>query len=605
MSVFEANLREMAKQSPELAAALRAAQGGRLEIRPTKSGYPTGFAQGRAIHSTYDPVKESTSWAAAQIVSCREGDVVLVFGIGLLYHVEALCKVLPLSIRIVVAVPDLVELHDACAVRALGDWARRVTWVWGVPHSMARRTMELGSSVKLMTYVPAARLHPDAHAAIEESVRRSIAHAVGGQLRIAVVGPIYGGSLPVTRSVVAALESLGHHVDWIDHSTHATSYQALARLKDARHRQVMQNKVAEFLSQLTLVRIAEHPPDLVLAMAQAPMTLSVLEHVRKKHFLTAMWFVENYRHLTYWQQMAAGFDFWFVIQRGACLDAFRHAGAKEIHYLPMAADLAAHKTVSLTSDEMEEFGADVSFVGAGYANRREILPQLITPEWRLKVWGNEWDGATAIEPVLQRGGARIDTETCIKVFNATTVNLNLHSHTGKGLDPDADFVNPRTFELAACGAFQLVDHRSLLGELFTQEEMATFRTVEELPQRIRAALHEADIRRGMARAAYDRVVREHTYRHRMKELLTQVGIAQPDRVGTILKGEREAAQLSRRCVDHPELVPLLKNFSVTQRVELEQVAERIRQRGPTAMLSREELLVLMLDEYRAQTRDLI
>jgi spore maturation protein CgeB len=91
----------------------------------------------------------------------------------------------------------------------------------------------------------------------------------------------------------------------------------------------------------------------------------------------------------------------------------------------------------------------------------------------------------------------------------------------------------------------------------------------------------------------------------MKELLTQVGMAQPDRVGTILKGGREAAQLSRRCVDHPELIPLLKNFPVTQRVELEQVAQRIRQRGPTATLSREELLVLMLDEYRAQTRDLI
>ena len=199
MSVFEANLREIVKQSPELAAALRAARGGRLEIRPTKSGHPTGFAQGRAIHSTYDPVKESTSWAAAQIVSCREGDVVLVFGIGLLYHVEALCKVLPPSIPLVVAVPDLVELHDACAVRAWGDWVRRVTWVWGAPHSMARRTMELGSCVRLMTYVPAARLHPDAYAAIEESVRRSIAHAAGGQLRIAVVGPIYGGSLPVTR----------------------------------------------------------------------------------------------------------------------------------------------------------------------------------------------------------------------------------------------------------------------------------------------------------------------------------------------------------------------------------------------------------------------
>lgn len=68
------------------------------------------------------------------------------------------------------------------------------------------------------------------------------------------------------------------------------------------------------------------------------MTLPVLEHLRKKKFLTAMWFVENYRHLTYWQQMAPGYDFWFVFQQGACLDAFRQAGARQVSYLPMAAD---------------------------------------------------------------------------------------------------------------------------------------------------------------------------------------------------------------------------------------------------------------------------
>src|SRR5262249_39313540 len=153
---------------------------------------------------------------------------------------------------------------------------------------------------------------------------------------------------------------------------------------------------ADFLSQVTLVRLAERPPDLVLAMAQAPMTSPVLEHLRKKRFLTAMWFVENYRHLTYWQQMATGFDFWFVIQRAGCWEAFRHAGAKQVHYLPMAADPAVHRTVTLTPAEQMEFGSDVSFVGAGYANRREILPRLVSPEWVFKVWGNEWEGAEGL-----------------------------------------------------------------------------------------------------------------------------------------------------------------------------------------------------------------
>ena len=42
-----------------------------------------------------------------------------------------------------------------------------------------------------------------------------------------------------------------------------------------------------------------------------------------------------------------------------------------------------------------------------------------------------------------------------------------------------------------------------------------------------------------------------------------------------------------------------------ERVELKDVAVRIRERGMTAVLSREDLLILMLDEYRMETRDLL
>ena len=42
-----------------------------------------------------------------------------------------------------------------------------------------------------------------------------------------------------------------------------------------------------------------------------------------------------------------------------------------------------------------------------------------------------------------------------------------------------------------------------------------------------------------------------------------------------------------------------------QRVELKDVAAHIRGKGPTATLKREELMVLMLDEYRSETRDLL
>jgi spore maturation protein CgeB len=193
----------------------------------------------------------------------------------------------------------------------------------------------------------------------------------------------------------------------------------------------------------------------------------------------------------------------------------------------------------------------------------------------------------------------------MKVFNATSINLNLHSTTGTGLDPQADFVNPRTFELAACGAFQLVDHRSLLPELFTGQEIASFRAFDEVPGQIQRWLRDPAARQAMGAAARARVLQAHTYAHRMKDLLAQIGLSQPDRVGAVLRGDRQQEALLARCADDAPLGTLLKEFPAGQRVELKDLAATIRSKGANTALNREELMVLMLDEYRSETRDLL
>ena len=604
MNSFEANVSRLSQRDSALAAALRQSGRGTLEIMPARSGVPAARAHGRWIHSAYDPIKEAQAWAESQ--SYQDGETIVVLGVGLLYHVEALCARLPRTVPVLLVIPDLAILADAAAARTWGDWMDRVSWVWGTTEAIIEQIASAGHPLRLITYAPAAALHGDSHRAIEAALQRRVAAQAGGQLRIAVVGPIYGGSLPTTGFVVRALESLGHHVRWLDHSVHATSYHQLELLKNTQHRLALQSKYAEMLSRITMAQLAEDPPDLVLSLAQAPLILPVLEHLKRKRFLTAMWFVENYRHLTYWQQLAAGYDFWFVIQQAPCIAALKQAGAKNVHYLPMAADPSVHRPLELTQAEREEYGSEVSFVGAGYANRRAIFPTLLRREWSFKLWGNEWDGATDLTSVLQRNGARIDTDTCQKVFNASVVNLNLHSWAGTGFDPEGDFVNPRTFELAACGAFQLTDRRSLMPDLFAPNEVATVSASEELSHEIARWLRDPEQRLVMAGKARQRMLAEHTYAHRMRDLLSQIGVGSPDRIGSILRGARQAEALASTAADSfPSLAATLRTFPSTQRVELKQLAAQIRSRGPMGVLSREDLMVLMLDEYRSETKDLV
>ncbi|WP_447977036.1 CgeB family protein [Candidatus Nitrospira bockiana] len=605
MNLFDMNLAALSRVDPDLASALRNAGGGALCLSQARNGLPTASRLQRPIHSLYDPASEASAWAESIAPDCRPGEMIVVLGVGLLYQVEALREIIPRDAPLAVAVPDLRELHDACQVRDCSGWIGSIRWVYGEASRMAERLSEAGHRIRVVTYAPAAQHHAEAHKAVEALLRARLARQAGGQLHVAVVGPLYGGSLPIARYTVSALERLGHRVSWIDHSVHASSYDAMAALADPRHRLLLESRLADLLGQVTLARLAEDPPDLVLALAQAPLALPLLEHLRRKRFLTAIWFVENFRHLTYWQQVAAGYDYWFVIQRDACEAALRRAGARDVSYLPVAADPGVHRPVVLSPDERNRYGAQVSFVGAGYPNRRAILPTLIGGPWTVKVWGNEWEGAGALTAVLQGNGQRIDTDACVKVFNSSTINLNLHSYTGPGLDPEADFVNPRTFELAACGAFQLVDRRALLPELFTELEVATFEAPEHLGTAVARWLDDEPGRRRLTEAARRRVLAEHTYEHRLKALLAHVGMREPDRVGAVLHGERSAGTLLKAAGDEPELATLLKSHPPGERLELKQVAARIRTRGATRTLSREELLILLLDEYRGERRDLL
>ncbi len=605
MSLLQKNLEVLQKYESGLVIRLREASGGMLSIHTAKNGMPSATVSGRQIHSAYDPLREAEQWARHQIKDWEQGETLVVLGVGLLYHIEALRAKLPHDVPIIVVVPNISELIDGLSVRSIEGWGQRVRWVWGDVEHMASQVTQEAKRIRLLSYEPALGVNHSVYEAVRLQLRELMAKRVNGTLHIMVVGPIYGGSLPIGGYVVRALEALGHRVSWIDHSLHYPGYKNLETIHDDRLRLTVQQRFSDTLGVISLAHVAEDPPDLVVAMSQAPLSMAVLEQMRRKKVLTVMWFMENFRHLTYWQQMIGGYDFWFVMQQAACLEAFKKAGALQVSYLPLAADPTIHQPVELTAAEQQELGADVSFLGAGYRNRRELLPALVGQEWSFKLWGNEWERAGLLDTVLQRNGARIDTSTSVKIFNATTVNINLHSYTGEGFDPHGDSVNPRTFELASCGAFQVTDHRTLLPELFDETMMSVVKTPEELTPAVRQFLYEPDARREMATRSRKRVMTSHTYAHRMEVLLSTIGLTSPDRIGAILQGERHAEALLARSSECSELRSILERFPRTDRVELEDVARTIREKGPEAKLNREELLILMMDEYRQEKRDFL
>ena len=221
--------------------------------------------------------------------------------------------------------------------------------------------------------------------------------------------------------------------------------------------------------------------------------------------------------LTYWRQIARRYDWFYAIQPGAFLERLAEAGAARPRYLPMACDPARHRPVELSTEERARFGADVSFAGATYHNRSRLFAALM--DFDIRLWGPDW-GGPGFGHKAGDGGRPFSLDEMIRVFAGTRVNLNVHSASHvNGLDPEPDYVNPRTFELASCGAFQLVDWRSPLADSFAPDEMVTFRDIGELRALISRYLAREDDRRAIAARAQARAHAEHTYLHRVRTVL--------------------------------------------------------------------------------------
>lgn len=414
--------------------------------------------------------------------------------------------------------------------------------------------------------------------------------------RVLLVLPMYGGSLPIGRYCAEALARLGHSVEVFEAPAFHGAFTALGDLRVTADRLAfLENSFLQVVSQAVLAKAETFEPDLVLSLAQAPLSQQALKRLRRDGVATAMWFVEDHALFTYWRAFAPLYDYFAVIQIVPFFERLQEIGCDKLLYLPLAADPEFHRPLRLSPAERRQFGSDVSFLGAGYPNRRRAFLQLLGHD--LKIWGTEWEGEPALADRVQRAGARIPPEEAVRIFNASAVNLNLHSSVRPGeLVARGDFVNPRTFELAACGAFQLVDQRELMDELFAPGELETFVDMEELKEKIAHFLAHPQERAAIADRGRERVLRDHTYERRMETLLTFIARDRPGWPKARGAGDPSLAELPEDLRE--QVGALLERLRLPADVPFaDLVAALRREQGKLTEL---ETSLLFLDEWKKQ-----
>lgn len=102
-----------------------------------------------------------------------------------------------------------------------------------------------------------------------------------------------------------------------------------------------------------------------------------------------------------------------------------------------------------------------------------------------------------------------------RVYGSTGINFNATSLQMRAA------VNQRVFDVPAAGGFLITDFREQLAELFTVgEEVACFREPGEIAELVGFYLNHPEVRQQITARARTRVLKEHTYQHRVAAMLS-------------------------------------------------------------------------------------
>lgn len=272
-------------------------------------------------------------------------------------------------------------------------------------------------------------------------------------------------------------------------------------------------------------------PDLVLVLNALhvfpPDHAAHLDQLRAAGIRTAVWFVDDPYFTEYTVSLAPHYDYVFT-HEFSCVPFYEAAGSSRVYHLPLAAD-----TAFFSPDQVPPaYQYDICFIGNAFWNRvalfDELAPYLAGK--RVLIGGAFWErlGRKDILGPFIREGWIAPAETRL-YYNGAKIVINLHRPTEQGQDnhntaglPGCS-VNPRTYEIAACGALQLTDVREELSQLYRPGfDIETFGSAVELKEKLEYYLTNERQRAELAWRGLWTTRTRHTYIDRLGRLLATV-----------------------------------------------------------------------------------
>ena len=224
-------------------------------------------------------------------------------------------------------------------------------------------------------------------------------------------------------------------------------------------------------------------------------------------------------------------DIYFhVVEQGdKRMGGFEEVTGHNFKTLPLAADKRLMQNIKFE----EKFAADISFIGTNLPQKREVFKTWLFPlakMYNLKLYGQDWTtfdkGLGWVQKVgqyfnipiiksIRKPKLKLEDEATI--YKSSKVCVNLHEDYQKESGGDC---NERAFKIPAYGGFQISDDVACLRKYFKDgEEIIIAKDKNDWYEKVEYYINNPEERAKIARAGYDRVLRDHTYHNRVSEII--------------------------------------------------------------------------------------
>lgn len=266
-----------------------------------------------------------------------------------------------------------------------------------------------------------------------------------------------------------------------------------------------------WLYNVLIEQIKEYRPDVLINLAMDGVTTSFLQEVKDRHRIFIMGLGEP--PVLFNKQDWRIYDLVLAPSEGM-VNYFRKTGLKT-ELLRFGFET---RILSLLEEDCQKT-FPVSFVGSvgdGHSWRSRLLEVLSGRLGnKLAIWAPAFEDLSSESALAKRyQGAAWGTDF-YKILAASQMTLNCH------IDIAGEYAdNMRLFEATGVGALLITDWKKNLHEMFELgKEVVAYKTPEECTEIIQYYLGHDDEREAIAKAGQQRTLREHTYHHRMKELV--------------------------------------------------------------------------------------